>query len=155
MATAFLAVCGMAGEPADPVVDAAVAAHNREWKHEKLGPLKLSPLLSESACAHARDMASHHKLDHKGTDGSTVTDRVKGVGYHRVRVGENIAEGQKTVDEVMTTWMKSPATAPTSSPITPRWEPPWSKTTRGQVLVRQLWNPDTKAQARRGRRRGG
>jgi uncharacterized protein YkwD len=108
MATAFLAVCGMADESADPVVDALVAAHNLERKHEKLGPLKLSPLLCESAKVHAKDMASHHKLDHKGSDGSTTLDRVKRVGYHTVRVGENIARGQKTVDEVMTTWMKSP-----------------------------------------------
>lgn len=108
LAIAFLAVCGTADEPADPVVDALVAAHNRERKHEKLGPLRPSPLLCESARAHARDMARHHKLDHKGSDGSNVSDRVKRVGYQRVRIGENIAEGQKTVDQVMTTWMKSP-----------------------------------------------
>jgi uncharacterized protein YkwD len=108
MAIAFLAGYGMADGPADSVVDALVTAHNRERKQEKLGPLKLSPLLCESARAHARDMARHEKLDHKGSDGSTVSDRIKRVGYHIVRAGENIAEGQKTVDEVMTTWMKSP-----------------------------------------------
>ena len=75
---------------------------------EKIGPLKLSPKLCESAAIHARDMAKHNKLDHKGSDGSTVADRVKRVGYIYVRVGENIAKGQKTVDQVMDTWMNSP-----------------------------------------------
>ena len=55
-----------------------------------------------------RDMAKRHKLDHKGSDGSTVADRVKRAGYVYVRVGENIADGQKTVDQVMDSWMKSP-----------------------------------------------
>ena len=57
---------------------------------------------------HARDIAKRQKLDHKGRDGSTVGDRVKRVGYHYVRVGENIAKGQRTVEQVMSTWMKSP-----------------------------------------------
>ena len=72
------------------------------------GPLTLSPKLCESAGAHARDMAVHQTLDHKGNDGSTVADRVKRVGYIWVRVGENIARGQRTVDQVMDTWMNSP-----------------------------------------------
>ena len=71
-------------------------------------PLKLSPKLCESAAVHARDMAKRQKLDHKGSDGSTVMDRVKRAGYVYVRVGENIAKGQRTVDQVMDTWMKSP-----------------------------------------------
>ena len=82
----------------DPAVDALLAAHNRERKQEQLGPLKLSPKLCESAAIHARDMAKHQKLDHNGSDGSTVADRVKRMGYIYVRVGENIANGQKTVD---------------------------------------------------------
>ena len=53
-------------------------------------------------------MASRQKLDHKGGDGSTVSDRVKRVGYVYVRVGENIANGQKSVEQVMDSWMKSP-----------------------------------------------
>jgi uncharacterized protein YkwD len=53
-------------------------------------------------------MAAHRKLDHKGSDGSTVADRVKRAGYVYVRVGENIADGQETVEEVMRSWIKSP-----------------------------------------------
>jgi uncharacterized protein YkwD len=108
MATAFLSVCSVADEKVDPTVSALLVVHNRERKQENLGPLKLAPKLCESAAIHARDMAKRRKLDHTGSDGSTVVDRVKRVGYLYVRVGENIANGQKTVNQVMDTWMKSP-----------------------------------------------
>jgi uncharacterized protein YkwD len=107
-ATVILSIWSIADEKVDPAVDALLAVHNRERQHEQRGALKLSAKLCESARAHARDMAKHQKLDHKGSDGSTVIDRVKRVGYNYVRVGENIAFGQKTVDQVMDTWMKSP-----------------------------------------------
>jgi uncharacterized protein YkwD len=108
MATAFLSVCSVADEKVDPTVSALLVVHNRERKQENLGPLKLAPKLCESAAIHARDMAKRQMLDHQGSDGSTVLDRVKRVGYIYLRVGENIANGQKTVDQVMDTWMKSP-----------------------------------------------
>ena len=107
-AMACLSVCCVADEPGAATVDSLLAAHNRERKQEKLGELKLSPKLCEAAAIHARDMAKHQKLDHTGSDGSTVVDRVKRVGYIYVRAGENIARGQRTVDQVMDTWMKSP-----------------------------------------------
>jgi uncharacterized protein YkwD len=104
----LLAGCALADEPVDPSAAALLAAHNRERKEEGRGPLKLSRMLCESAGAHARDMAEDHKLDHKGSDGSTVADRIKRTRYVYVRVGENIAEGQETVEQVMRSWMSSP-----------------------------------------------
>ncbi len=95
--------------PVDPTASALLAAHNREREKEGRPPLKLSEELTKAALAHAKDMAEHHKLDHKGSDESTVVDRVKRQGYAYVWVGENIAYGQKDVTEVMTTWMESPA----------------------------------------------
>jgi len=92
----------------DPTLAPLLAAHNRERAKEKLGPLKLSGKLSEAAALHALDMADHPTLEHKGSDGSNVADRVKRKGYVFVKVGENIANGQKTIDEVMTSWMNSP-----------------------------------------------
>ena len=108
LATALLFMSTMADEKVDPAVDALLVGHNRERKLEKRGPLTLSPKLCAAAAIHARDMARHQKLDHKGSDGSTVVDRVKRVGYLYIRVGENIANGQNTVAQVMDTWMKSP-----------------------------------------------
>jgi uncharacterized protein YkwD len=106
-----LALLLLASEPnktVDPTLAPLLAAHNRERAKEKLGPLKLSDKLTRAAALHARDMADHHTLEHKGSDGSNVADRVKRQRYVFVKVGENIANGQETVAEVMTTWMNSP-----------------------------------------------
>jgi uncharacterized protein YkwD len=101
-------VLALADEPADPAMKALLEAHNRERKKEHLGPLTLAPKLNEAARIHAADMAKHKKLSHTGSDGSNVVDRVKRVGYVYVRAGENVANGQESVDAVMKTWMKSP-----------------------------------------------
>jgi uncharacterized protein YkwD len=92
---------------ADPTLAPLLAAHNRERAKEKLEPLKLSDKLCKAAAVHARDMAVHKTLEHQGSDGSRVADRVKTQKYVFVEVGENIANGQKTVNEVMRTWMES------------------------------------------------
>jgi uncharacterized protein YkwD len=95
-------------KPIDPMAAALLDAHNRERKLEKREPLSLSPELCEAALVHAKDMAAHHNLDHTGSDGSKVTDRIKRTGYAYVRVGENIAFGQTSINQVMTTWLDSP-----------------------------------------------
>jgi len=95
-------------KPVDPIASALLEAHNAERKKEDLAPLQFSEKLTRAALLHAKDMAEHHKLDHTGTDKSTVVERVKRQEYPYILVGENIADGQKDVDEVMTTWMESP-----------------------------------------------
>jgi uncharacterized protein YkwD len=95
-------------KPADPTASALLAAHNLERKKEGREPLKLSGKLSAAALAHAEDMAKHQKLDHTGSDKSKVADRVKRQEYPYILVGENIADGQHDVADVMKTWMDSP-----------------------------------------------
>jgi uncharacterized protein YkwD len=96
-------------KPPDPIAAALLAAHNRVREGAEHAPFKLSEKLSEAAAAHAKDMAEHSTLDHTGSDKSTVSDRVKRTAYPYILVGENIAFGQKTVDEVMETWIESPS----------------------------------------------
>jgi uncharacterized protein YkwD len=93
----------------DPIAVALLAGHNREREKAGHGLLKLSEKLTQAAAIHAKDMAEHETLDHTGSDKSTVSERAKRKGYPYILVGENIAEGQKTVDEVMETWMESPS----------------------------------------------
>jgi len=107
VAASFLLRPAWADETTDRTAASLLAAHNRERKKEGRGPLTLSAKLTEAAAVHAKDMALHQKQDHKGSDGSTVADRVKRKAYVYVRIGENIAWGQNTVAEVMATWMKS------------------------------------------------
>jgi uncharacterized protein YkwD len=96
------------GNPVDPTASALLAAHNREREKEGRPPLTLSEKLTQAALVHAKDMAEHHELDHTGSDKSTVAERAKRQGYAYILVGENIADGQKSVGEVVATWMESP-----------------------------------------------
>ena len=63
--------------------------------------------LSLAAIIHARDMAENGFVNHDGSDGSSVGERVSRAGYAWITVAENAAAGQPTVQEVIQGWMKS------------------------------------------------
>jgi uncharacterized protein YkwD len=71
-------------------------------------PLKLVGALNDAALVQARDMARHSMLSHDGSDGSTPADRVIRQNYKWRVVGENVASGPTTADEVMEGWLASP-----------------------------------------------
>jgi uncharacterized protein YkwD len=71
-------------------------------------PLSLESHLTSAAREHARDMARHNMLEHKGSDGSMPDQRVTRAGYKWRATGENIASGPTTPDEVMAGWLASP-----------------------------------------------
>ena len=89
-------------------VASVVEAHSRERKEAGLPPVKANAKLQAAAQAHARDMAEHEKMNHKGSDGSTPFRRIEAQGYRYRRAGENIAYGQPDVEGVMKVWMNSP-----------------------------------------------
>jgi uncharacterized protein YkwD len=71
-------------------------------------PLALSAQLEHAAMSHSRDMAAHGVMDHQGSDGSTPADRVARAGYKWRVIGENLASGVTTADEVVRGWLDSP-----------------------------------------------
>jgi uncharacterized protein YkwD len=71
-------------------------------------PLQLAPALADAAREHANDMARFDYFDHQGHDGSSPADRVRRTGYTPRIVGENIAAGVSTADEVVAGWLASP-----------------------------------------------
>jgi uncharacterized protein YkwD len=73
-----------------------------------LQPLKLNSKLNNSAQAHSEDMALHDFFDHKGSNGSSMGDRAKASGYQFSRLGENIAAGYATPEEVVQGLLNSP-----------------------------------------------
>lgn len=86
-------------------------AHPRRCGRKRFAaapPLRLAPKLSEAARAHARDMARHSHLAHEGSDGSTPAQRATRAGYAWRMVGENVAAGPTTPEEVMAGWLASP-----------------------------------------------
>ncbi|HVN41868.1 MAG TPA: CAP domain-containing protein [Steroidobacteraceae bacterium] len=68
----------------------------------------LSPLLNSVASQHAEDMAQHGYFEHIDLDGRTPAERVKAAGYRERRVGENIAYGPTSPEEVVAGWIASP-----------------------------------------------
>jgi uncharacterized protein YkwD len=73
-----------------------------------VGPVSLSPTLTGVASQHALDMAEHNYFEHVDLAGQSPADRVRSVGYREKLVGENIAYGPETVDEVVQGWLDSP-----------------------------------------------
>jgi uncharacterized protein YkwD len=71
------------------------------------GPLAADENLRAAARLHARDMAARGYFAHDSVDGRTLRDRVRQAGFGGCGVGENIARGQRTPEEVMAGWMES------------------------------------------------
>jgi len=71
-------------------------------------PLALSGTLANVAFGHAADMAEHDYFEHRDLNGQSPADRVRAVGYREKLVGENIAYGPKSVEEVVQGWLDSP-----------------------------------------------
>jgi uncharacterized protein YkwD len=71
-------------------------------------PVSLSGTLDTVASGHATDMAQKNYFEHVDPAGHSPADRVRAMGYQEKLVGENIAYGPKTVDEVVQGWLDSP-----------------------------------------------
>jgi uncharacterized protein YkwD len=71
-------------------------------------PLQLSRTLDTVAAEHALDMARHDYFEHVDLGGHTPADRVRASGYREQLVGENIAYGPTSANEVVAGWLHSP-----------------------------------------------
>lgn len=84
-----------------------------QWVLPPGGEFECPPLvyqrdLGESARYHAQDMADKDYFAHESLDGSSPFDRMQRFGYSGAVMGENIAMGQPTAQEVVEGWMTSP-----------------------------------------------
>jgi uncharacterized protein YkwD len=70
-------------------------------------PVTLSGTLGGVAFGHAADMAEHNYFEHEDLTGRSPADRVRAVGYREKLVGENIAYGPKSAEEVVQGWLES------------------------------------------------
>jgi uncharacterized protein YkwD len=68
----------------------------------------MSAVLGQVAYGHALDMAQHDYFEHEDFAGHTPADRVRAAGYREKLVGENIAYGPTSADEVVRGWLDSP-----------------------------------------------
>jgi len=79
-------------------------------KRMKSAPsLKINQRLNQAAKAHAEDMAAKKFFDHRGSNGSDISQRISKTGYDWQAVGENIFWGQVGIQEVFQGWKDSPS----------------------------------------------
>jgi uncharacterized protein YkwD len=76
-------------------------------------PLTWNEVLTQAAMGHATDMSYQNYFSHQSLDGRTLRERVMSAGYtytgySSFAIGENIAKGQQTIQEVSTGWFESP-----------------------------------------------
>lgn len=71
-------------------------------------PLTWNSFLLQAARDHSSDMGQNNYFSHDSLNGRTPTQRMRAAGYNSLYVGENIAAGQPTVENVVTKWINSP-----------------------------------------------
>ncbi len=71
-------------------------------------PLVWNEALADAALAHSRDMAAKDYFSHVDPSGSSVMQRATRSGYRWRHVGENIAAGQGSPEQVVAGWLASP-----------------------------------------------
>lgn len=75
-------------------------------------PLRWNDDLEYAARGHALDMSERHYFSHTSINGRSMSDRAEEAGYgaggyKTYAVGENIAQGQMSIAEVMSGWLHS------------------------------------------------
>jgi uncharacterized protein YkwD len=88
-----------------------VRASGCKCGRDKMPPawaLSWSDKLEKAAVRHAKDMFDNEHFDHKGTDGSTLSERINATGYKWTLIGENISFGYSDASEVVQGWISSP-----------------------------------------------
>lgn len=76
-------------------------------KHPAAAPLVWDAKLAVAARGHAKDMADRNYFSHTSQDGRSFVDRITNAGYKGFAIGENIAAGQQTAEDVMQSWLNS------------------------------------------------
>jgi hypothetical protein len=83
-------------------------AINAERARHRLPPLRLNDTLTDIAEFYSCRLVEGDFLSHTDPgDGSTVGVRAANFGYAALYLGENLAAGQRSVDQAMADWMNS------------------------------------------------
>ncbi|WP_349345330.1 CAP domain-containing protein [Streptomyces rapamycinicus] len=85
-----------------------ISLTNAERAAARLAPLAPDPRLTAAAQAHSDDMVARDFYSHTGPEGHQPWDRARAAGAAHRGIGENIACGQRSPEEVVRGWMNSP-----------------------------------------------
>ena len=92
---------------APTAADQVVTLVNAERAAAGCPALAVSDALTTAAQGHSDDMSANDYFSHTSLDGSTASDRAEAAGFTGTALGENIAAGQRTPQDVMAAWMGS------------------------------------------------
>ena len=81
---------------------------NQERAVYGIAPLQWHEELGAAARAHSMDMAIRLFFSHTCPSGTSFAIRISGAGISFFTAGENIAMGQRTAEQVVSSWMNSP-----------------------------------------------
>jgi len=99
-------------KPAPPpragVAQQVEALVNVERSRAGCGPVSVDAALQRAAQGHSDDMAARDYFSHTSPDGVTFARRIRAAGYDGRAIAENIAAGQTSAKDVMSSWMASP-----------------------------------------------
>ena len=77
-------------------------------KMRPVPPVKWNDQLEQAALNHAKDMNANRFFEHKGSNGSSISQRIEKTGYNWQAVSENIYKGSDRAKGVFQTWKESP-----------------------------------------------
>lgn len=92
---------------ADALVDRVLELVNLERTQRGLDPVMLNPILCKMADDFACDMIENNFFDHVNLSGKGPGQRALDAGYVFLAIGENLAGGQTSPEQVMSEWMAS------------------------------------------------
>jgi uncharacterized YkwD family protein len=81
---------------------------NQERSNAGLNTLTNNSALESMALVKAKDMYNNNYFDHNSPSYGSPFNMMKSFGIQYTYAGENIAKGQRSPQEVMTSWMNSP-----------------------------------------------
>jgi uncharacterized protein YkwD len=93
---------------ADAMRAELLSALNAERKANGLSPLRLAARLDKAAQSHACDNAGKGSISHVSSDGATLKDRLRRVGYSFRIAAENTGRGFASGERAVEWWMNSP-----------------------------------------------
>lgn len=92
------------GDIAQRVLDLS----NAERSRAGAPALSLHPQLMAAAQHHTNLMVQHNQMTHQLPGEPELSDRISQSGYQWGGVAENVAQGQTSPEQVVSTWMNSP-----------------------------------------------
>lgn len=105
----IVAVTGFSAAIPSLSTDQIIGLVNSDRIDQGLPKLSLNENLNLAAMAKAYDMISNHYFAHTSPKGVSPWAFIKDVGYNYAYAGENLAIGYQDAQDLMNSWMNSPA----------------------------------------------